>query len=80
MTISCDWKSHYRDRLLPVDGGDGFAQYRFENKTGVGEVTSCMTVAAVRCHREQVGGTRVALVISGGNINGAVLDEVLRKY
>lgn len=35
---------------------------------------------AVRSHREQVGGTCAALVISGGNIDGAVLDEVLREY
>ncbi|ERI05123.1 threonine/serine dehydratase [Atopobium sp. oral taxon 810] len=46
----------------------------------VAEVASCMTVAAVRDHREQVGGSRVALVISGGNIDGATLDEVLRQY
>ena len=46
----------------------------------VAEVASCMTVAAVRNHREQVGGTRVALVLSGGNIDGAMLDEVLRLY
>ncbi|MBR3315882.1 MAG: hypothetical protein IKG18_17315 [Atopobiaceae bacterium] len=46
----------------------------------VAEVASCMTVAAVRCHREQVGGTRAALVISGGNTDGAMLDEVLRNY
>lgn len=46
----------------------------------VAEVASCMTVAAVRDHREQVGGTKVALVISGGNIDGNVLDEVLREY
>lgn len=46
----------------------------------VAEVASCMTVAAVRNHREQVGGNRVALVISGGNIDGAVLDEVLHRY
>lgn len=46
----------------------------------VAEVASCMTVAAVRDHRERVGGTRVALVISGGNIDGAILDEVLRQY
>lgn len=46
----------------------------------IGEVASCMTVAAVRNHREQVGGSRVALVISGGNIDGKMLDEVLREY
>ena len=46
----------------------------------IGEVASCMTVAAVRDHREQVGGTHVALVISGGNIDGPMLDEVLREY
>lgn len=43
----------------------------------IGEVASCMTVAAVRAHRERVGGTNVALVISGGNIDGEMLDEVL---
>lgn len=46
----------------------------------IGEVASCMTVAAVRNHREQVGGSRVALVISGGNIDGAVLGDVLANY
>ena len=46
----------------------------------VAEVASCMTVAAVCDHREEVGGRRVALVISGGNIDGPVLDEVLREY
>lgn len=46
----------------------------------VAEVASSMVVAAVRDHREQVGGENVALIISGGNIDGAVLDEVLQKY
>ena len=46
----------------------------------VAEVASCMTVAAVRAHREQVGGTRVALIISGGNIDGFMLDDVLREF
>lgn len=46
----------------------------------IAEVASSMVVAAVRDHREEVGGTCVALVVSGANIDGDMLDEVLRNY
>lgn len=46
----------------------------------IAEVASSMVVAAAREHREEVGGTNVALVISGANIDGSMLDEVLRNY
>jgi threonine dehydratase len=45
----------------------------------IAEVASSMTVAAVLNHRERVGGSRVALIISGGNIDGEVLDQVLAR-
>ena len=70
------------DELIVVTEDEAAAACAFmarEEKL-VAEVASCMTVAAVRDHREQVGGTKVALVISGGNIDGAMLDEVLREY
>lgn len=70
------------DDLIVVSEDEAAAACAFmarEEKL-IGEVASCMTIAAVRSHRERVGGSTVALVISGGNIDGAMLDEVLREY
>lgn len=44
------------------------------------EAGSCTTVAAVTDYRERVGGQRVALVLSGGNIDGDLLFELMEKY
>ncbi len=44
------------------------------------EAGSCTTVAAVMDERERVGGKNIALVLSGGNIDGNVLFELMRKY
>lgn len=43
------------------------------------EAGSCTTVAAVMDFRERIGGKNVALVLSGGNIDGAVLYELMGK-
>ena len=44
------------------------------------EAGSCTTVAAVMDFRERIGGKNIALVLSGGNIDGAVLYELMGKY
>ncbi|EJP6472173.1 threonine/serine dehydratase [Clostridium sp. L74] len=44
------------------------------------EAASCTTVAAVMEHRERIGGKNVALVLSGGNIDGKLLTSILEKY
>ena len=44
------------------------------------EAGSCTTVAAVMEFRERIGGKNIALVLSGGNIDGAVLYELMGKY
>lgn len=44
------------------------------------EAGSCVTVAAVMDHRERIGGKRVALVVSGGNIDGDMLLSMMEKY
>lgn len=44
------------------------------------EAGSCTTVAAVMDCRERVGGKNVALVLSGGNIDGKVLLSLMEKY
>lgn len=44
------------------------------------EAGSCTTVAAVMEHRERIGGKNIALVLSGGNIDGKLLTSILKKY
>lgn len=46
----------------------------------VAEAGSCTTVAAVRDFRERIGGKNIALIISGGNIDGDVLLKLLENY
>ena len=44
------------------------------------EAGSCTTVAAVMDNRERIGGKQIALVLSGGNIDGQMLLSLLEKY
>ncbi len=46
----------------------------------IAEAGSCTTVAAVMDYGERIGGKNVALVISGGNIDGEALVSLLEKY
>lgn len=46
----------------------------------VTEAGSCVTVAAVMDHQERIGGKHVALVLSGGNIDGDMLLTLMEKY
>ncbi len=41
------------------------------------EAGSCTTVAAVMDYRERIGGRNIALVLSGGNIDGKVLYRLM---
>ena len=45
----------------------------------IAEGGSCTTVAAVMDFRERVGGKNIALVISGGNIDGDLMVEILNE-
>ena len=45
----------------------------------VAEAGSCTTVAAVQNYRERIGGKNVALIISGGNIDGRLLLELMER-
>jgi len=44
------------------------------------EAGSCTTVAAVMEHQERIGGQNIALVLTGGNIDGTLLTSILGKY
>ena len=54
-------------------------RFMVEREQTVVEGGSAMVVAAVRDFPEEVGGTNVALVISGGNVDGRVLGQVLNE-
>ena len=41
------------------------------------EAGSCTTVAAIREHGDEIGGSNIALILSGGNIDGALLTDIL---
>ena len=45
----------------------------------IAEGGSCMTIAAVLDHHERVGGKNIALVISGGNIDGSLMTQLLNE-
>ena len=45
----------------------------------IAEGGSCTTVAAVMDFRERVGGKNIALVISGGNIDGDLMVKILNE-
>ncbi len=44
------------------------------------ETGSCVTVAAVMDHRERIGGKKIALILTGGNIDGDMLLRLMEKY
>ena len=44
------------------------------------EAGSCTTVATIMEHRERIGGQNIALILSGGNIDGKLLTFILEKY
>ena len=45
----------------------------------IAEGGSCTTVAAVMDFRERVGGKNIALVISGGNIDGDLMVKLMNE-
>lgn len=44
------------------------------------EAASCTTVAAVMNYAERIGGKNIALIMSGGNIDGNILRDLMNKY
>ena len=54
-------------------------RFMVEREQTVIEGGSAMVVAAAREFPDEVGGTNIALVISGGNVDGRVLGEVLNE-
>ncbi len=54
-------------------------KYMIKDEKIIAEGGSCTTVAAVRDFRERVSGRKIALVISGGNIDGDLMVSLLNQ-
>ena len=54
-------------------------KFMIKDERFIAEGGSCMTIAAVMDYRERVGGKNVALVISGGNIDGDLMTQLLNE-
>lgn len=50
------------------------------NEKFIVEPGSCTTVAAVMDYQERIGGKNIALILSGGNIDGDLLCKLMNKY
>ncbi len=72
----------YMDELVIVSEEEIAKSVSFMAKEEkyIAEAGSCVTVAAVKYHGDKVGGKNIALIISGANIDGGLLTELLNKY
>ena len=72
----------YCDDLIEIreESAARAVSFLARNEKYIAEPSSCLTVAAVMDYPERVGGKNIALVISGGNIDGDLLTELLVKY
>lgn len=79
--LSYEMAKDYVDDLLTVSEPDIARAVSFmaRQEKFIAEAGSCTTVAAVQLCAERIGGKQVALVISGGNIDGDVLARVLAE-
>jgi threonine dehydratase len=80
--LSYEMARDYVDDFLAVSE-DSIARavsFMTKEEKYIAEAGSCTTVAAVSAQRERIGGENIALVISGGNIDGTVLTDILQNY
>lgn len=80
--LSYELAKDYVDEFIAVSE-DSIAKavsFMVKQEKYVVEAGSCTTVAAVMDYRERIGGENVALVLSGGNIDGEVLTHILSNY
>ena len=54
-------------------------RFMIKDEKIIAEGGSCTTVAAVMDFRERVGGKNIALVISGGNIDGDLMVKLMNE-
>lgn len=80
--LSFEMAKHYVDDFIAVSEtsiGQAVSFLAKEEKYIV-EPGSATAVAAIMEYKERIGGRNVALVLSGGNIDGNVLSDILNEY
>ena len=79
--LSYEMLTEYVDDIIEVKEKTIREAVRFMimNEKIIAEGGSCTTVAAVMDFRERVGGKNIALVISGGNIDGDLMVKLLNE-
>lgn len=80
--LSYQMAKHYVNDLIAVseDTIGRAVSFMARKEKYIVEAGSCTTVAAVMDWPERVGGKNIALVLSGGNIDGEVLCSLMQKY
>lgn len=80
--LSYEMAKDYVDKFLTVseEAVAKAVSFMAKDEKYIAEAGSCTTVAAVMEHAEAIGGENIALVISGANIDGKLLTEILDRY
>lgn len=74
-------KDYVDDLLVVSEESIGKAtSFMARKEKFIAEPSSCTTIAAVQNYGDRIGGKNVALVISGGNIDGDLLTTLMTKY
>lgn len=80
--LSFEMAKYYVDDFIAVSE-DSIARavsFMAKEEKYIVEAGSATAVAAIMEQRERIGGRNVALVLSGGNIDGHVLTSIMSKY
>ena len=81
-TLSYALLKDYCDDMIEIkeESAAKAVSFMAKNEKYIIEPSSCLTVAAVMDYPERIGGKNIALVLSGGNIDGDLLTELMVKY
>lgn len=76
--VLCD----YCDDIIEVkeESAGRAVSFMAKQEKYIVEPSSALTVGAVFENPDRVGGKQIALVLSGGNIDGGLLTELMNKY
>ena len=72
----------YCDDLIEVkeESAGRAVSFMAKQEKYIVEPSSCLTVGAVFDEAQRIGGKNIALVLSGGNIDGELLLELMKRY
>lgn len=80
--LSFEMAKDYVDEFVTVSEAEIARAVSFLAKKEklIAEPASCTTIAVLKEHPDKVKGKNIALILTGANIDGTVLTEILNKY